>query len=277
VLQKKSQHYLDSLFAAALLCCVCLTSSGAHAQEQLRRASYLASPNIARRIEPHGTGRPFAAAQAAKKGTKSGDAETLHSLGLFAKRQGKREEALKSFEKALSLRMAKLLPNIPAETLQVYSELKPEEQAARLAQLAADYQAAAETAAEYVSLNPEALSFWQEQLANLRYYAAHVNSTSESERLYAPTDVTTRAQFSHKPPPLYTERARQKQRSGKVVLRVTLASDGRVRHILALRHLPDGLTENAIAAARGASFSPAVRDGRPVSTWTTLEYNFNIF
>jgi outer membrane biosynthesis protein TonB len=37
------------------------------------------------------------------------------------------------------------------------------------------------------------------------------------------------------------------------------------------------LTEKAIAAARRIQFSPAMKDGRAVSQYIRVEYNFNIY
>jgi hypothetical protein len=44
-----------------------------------------------------------------------------------------------------------------------------------------------------------------------------------------------------------------------------------------LATLPEGLTEQAIEAARDIEFKPASKDGRPVSQYVTVEYNFNIY
>jgi outer membrane biosynthesis protein TonB len=41
--------------------------------------------------------------------------------------------------------------------------------------------------------------------------------------------------------------------------------------------LPYGLTEQAIAAARKLKFVPAMKDGKNVSMWIQLEYNFNLY
>ncbi|MDX6695309.1 MAG: hypothetical protein QOF02_3861, partial [Blastocatellia bacterium] len=38
-----------------------------------------------------------------------------------------------------------------------------------------------------------------------------------------------------------------------------------------------GLTEKAIAAARQIRFSPAMKDGRAVSQFVQIEYNFNLY
>jgi hypothetical protein len=60
-------------------------------------------------------------------------------------------------------------------------------------------------------------------------------------------------------------------------LRAVFSSSGEVVQIQALRTLPFGLTEKAIAAARRIQFVPAVKDGQPVSVSMQLEYNFNLY
>ena len=80
-----------------------------------------------------------------------------------------------------------------------------------------------------------------------------------------------------KPEPQYTEEARRNQVTGTVMLRVVFASSGDVVQIRAVRSLPFGLTERAIAAARQIRFVPAMRGGHPVSVQMQLEYNFNLY
>ena len=86
-----------------------------------------------------------------------------------------------------------------------------------------------------------------------------------------------RARVLLKPEPQYTEDARKNQITGTVVLKVVFASSGEVVQIRAVRTLPFGLTERAIAAARQIRFEPAKRDGRAVSVAMQLEYNFNLY
>jgi TonB family protein len=86
-----------------------------------------------------------------------------------------------------------------------------------------------------------------------------------------------RAHLLSKPEPQYTEDARRNQITGTVVLKVVFGSSGEVEQIRAVRTLPFGLTERAIAAARQIRFEPAKRDGRPVSVAMQLEYNFNLY
>jgi protein TonB len=89
--------------------------------------------------------------------------------------------------------------------------------------------------------------------------------------------VTSKARVLSKPEPQYTEEARKNQITGTVVLRAVFSSSGQVTQIRAVSGLPYGLTERAIAAARQIKFVPATKDGRQVSMWMQLEYNFNLY
>ena len=91
------------------------------------------------------------------------------------------------------------------------------------------------------------------------------------------SQVDQRARVLSKPEPQYTEEARQNQVIGTVMLRVVFSSEGQVDQIRAVRSLPFGLTERAIAAARQIKFVPAMKDGHAVSVHMQLEYNFNLY
>ena len=96
-------------------------------------------------------------------------------------------------------------------------------------------------------------------------------------RVFMPPQVTQRARVTFKPEPQYSEEARKNQITGSVVLSVVFSRSGEVTNIRAIRVLPDGLTERAIAAARRIQFVPATRDGKPVNVHMQLEYNFNLY
>jgi TonB family protein len=96
-------------------------------------------------------------------------------------------------------------------------------------------------------------------------------------RTFNPREVTRKANITSKPEPLYTEEARKNQVTGTVRLRLILSASGQVTGITPLTKLPDGLTEKAIEAARKIAFTPAEKDGRKVSQYVTIEYNFNIY
>jgi TonB family protein len=99
----------------------------------------------------------------------------------------------------------------------------------------------------------------------------------DPDRIFTIKDVTRRAVIVSRPEPLYTDEARKNQITGTVVLRLVLNADGTVTNVVALSRLPDGLTEKAVEAARRIQFTPAERDGRKVSQYATINYNFNIY
>jgi TonB family protein len=99
----------------------------------------------------------------------------------------------------------------------------------------------------------------------------------DPNRIFSGKEVNSKARVLSKPEPQYTEDARKNQITGTVVLRAVFTSGGQVTNIRSVNGLPFGLTERAIAAARQIKFSPAMKDGRPVSMYIQLEYNFNLY
>ena len=86
-----------------------------------------------------------------------------------------------------------------------------------------------------------------------------------------------RVRLIAKPEPHYTEEARRQGIVGTVVLRVIFSNTGEITQIRTIQGLPLGLTERAIAAAREIRFISAKKNGRPVSVYMQLEYNFNLY
>lgn len=95
-------------------------------------------------------------------------------------------------------------------------------------------------------------------------------SGAEPEKVYSGRDVTRRARVKSKPEPEYEPSGVY----GVVVLRAVFSSSGKVTNIRVVSGLPGGTTEAAIKAAQKIKFEPAIKDGRYVSTYIQLEYNF---
>jgi TonB family protein len=95
------------------------------------------------------------------------------------------------------------------------------------------------------------------------------------KRIFTGREVDTKARLTSKPEPRYTEEARKESIEGIVVLKAVFSANGRVENIRIVSGLPHGLTERAIDAARKIKFIPATKDGKPVSMWMQLEYNFD--
>ncbi|MEP6901236.1 MAG: TonB family protein [Actinomycetota bacterium] len=80
-----------------------------------------------------------------------------------------------------------------------------------------------------------------------------------------------------KPRANYTDSARQSTIQGKVVLRVTFLANGAIGNISPVSGLGNGLTEEAIKAARKIVFVPAQGKGFRVSVAKIIEYSFTIY
>lgn len=119
---------------------------------------------------------------------------------------------------------------------------------------------------------------WREQAESLQYYGRKPGEDEDDATgIFLHSEVTTKALITFKPEPGFTEEARRNNVTGVVRLRAVLAVDGRVRYILVLKRLPNGLTEKAVAAARQIRFKPATINGHRVAQYIILEYNFNIY
>jgi len=97
------------------------------------------------------------------------------------------------------------------------------------------------------------------------------------EKSYTGKQVDRKAVLVMRIEPAYTEEARQRGVTGTVVLKAIFSAKGSVVNLVTVSGLPDGLTERAIDAARKIKFIPAVKDGKFVSMWIQLEYNFNLY
>jgi len=58
---------------------------------------------------------------------------------------------------------------------------------------------------------------------------------------------------------------------------VSFQPDGKIGKILLLKGLADGLSQQAIAAARKIKFKPAMENGVPVPSLRVIEYTFSIY
>ncbi len=116
-------------------------------------------------------------------------------------------------------------------------------------------------------------------LENLRAFYSHYSKPVGAAAIeeQASGKAVTPYQILSKPKASYTDSARTAGVMGTVRLVVILGADGKVGPILVVRRLPNGLTENALRAARKIRFTPKFVDGEPVPAIVTLEYGFNIY
>ena len=76
--------------------------------------------------------------------------------------------------------------------------------------------------------------------------------------------------------PRYTPEARRDKTTGTVIVEAVIDREGCVRRLHALKGLPSGLSETAIAAVRNWTFEPATFDDKPVEVYYVLTLNFPV-
>ncbi len=80
-------------------------------------------------------------------------------------------------------------------------------------------------------------------------------------------------------PPVYPVFARNQRIQGEVWLEVEILADGSVGAIEVSKSIlpgPGGLDESAINAIKQWKYSPAKREGKPVSCWVTFPVKFTL-
>jgi len=98
-----------------------------------------------------------------------------------------------------------------------------------------------------------------------------------TENVFTGKGVDRKVMVLMKPEPEYTEAARQSQTTGTIVIKAVFSANGSVQNITVVSGLPNGLTGKAIEALHKIKFIPAAKDGKFVSMWMQLEYNFNLY
>jgi TonB family protein len=82
---------------------------------------------------------------------------------------------------------------------------------------------------------------------------------------------------TYAPDPEYSEEARKAKYQGTVVLGLVVGPDGHPRDMKVLRSLGLGLDEKALEAVRNWRFDPAMKDGKPVAVYISVEVDFRLY
>ena len=271
------RSHLRSFLVATVLVCA-FTSSISPSVNILRQGQANSSSERADGISLYEKGDNLAAIKALQLAVKKNKADlsAWHYLGLAFERLSKMSDARKAHERAARLGDALL------EAL--FLRIGASDQTRSFQEIHEPLSLAAQSAQKYIELSGKLSKSkqeeWNDRVESLRDFVEvsdPKNSTLGERQVFSPKEVTTKARVLSKPEPQYTEEARKNQVTGTIVLRAIFAADGKVRAIRPLTALPDGLTLVAINAARRIRFIPATKDGRPVSMYIQLEYNFNLY
>ena len=209
------------------------------------------------------------------------NAEAHFVIGVVRLRDGEESNALKEADAALNIKSdfsAAILLKSQA-LIGLFTEENDLPGLGSFEKRDSRFKEAAASLERYLQLNPKDKEndLWREQLETLRVYAQLADPAATTRTVFRANEVTAKAHVISKPEPHYTEEARNADINGTVTLRMVLAADGTVKHILVLRSLSHGLTQQAIKAAEKIKFEPAIKDRHPVSQFVTVEYNFHLY
>jgi hypothetical protein len=84
--------------------------------------------------------------------------------------------------------------------------------------------------------------------------------------------VDTKAKISAKPDPQFTRADRERYHRQEIILRGILCGSGKVTDIKVRQGLTPEMNAASIDAARLIQFTPAVKDGKKVSTAIVIRY-----
>ena len=139
--------------------------------------------------------------------------------------------------------------------------------------LARLFSEAAVTVEAILKLNPANADLWRERLETLRLYGQPTSPPGQ-RTIYGANEVDKKAKLVDTPLAVYTPEARHAKARDEVRIRLVLSGDGTIRNMFPIKSAGYALTESAVTAALEIKFEPAVKDGRPVSQFVTLVYEF---
>lgn len=125
---------------------------------------------------------------------------------------------------------------------------------------------------KYLELEPEknVSEKLQPRLSSLQFFADYYGKRNANPDTVYSKPIKLLSQ----PKPPYTDDARRNGVTGTITILVEFKGNGKIGHLMVTRGLSHGLSENALEAAQGIKFSPAERDGKPVTVVRPVQYSF---
>lgn len=130
-----------------------------------------------------------------------------------------------------------------------------------------------------LSLKNKDISFYQNYLESIRFFAEYYSKTGEanSDSAERQEPNTTALKILSKPRASYTDSARAAGVKGTITLLINFSADGTTKDILVIRSLGFGLDQEAIRAAKKIKFNPQMKDSKPISVVKMVQYTFTLY
>lgn len=212
------------------------------------------------------------------------DAEAHYFLGVAHFRTGNESAAMKSADTSISLNPQLVSPYILKAEAVIYDDGAGWYSSASPAERTKRFTDATSILEKYPDMTSDAVSVvdLRNRLEALKAFADYFSKQENQKENVATTPPTPDPNYVpleivSMPRPRYTDNARMNNVTGVVRVLVLFSKDGRTLYPIVLNGLKNGLTEQALSAAQQIKFSPAKKNGEPLSTVRVLEYGFNIY
>lgn len=207
--------------------------------------------------------------------TKEGDvvkAEESCARAESLSKQGDTRGALKAFGES-----AKLYKRIYLSARQPKLKSAPDERARFREEMAARLRRAPQCLELYARIvGPEgADDFERGQLEALRAHVVGITESGASSIVYFASEIDERIVLTYRPPTHYSRESSLVHFVETVKMRVVLSADGKVKYPLVVAGSESPSLKPTIESALATKFKPAVKDGRAVSQFAMLEFNYS--
>jgi tetratricopeptide (TPR) repeat protein len=196
------------------------------------------------------------------------DLAAWHYLGLALEELSLNKDAINAHQKAAKLGSSLVISTMKGRANWLSGLSRDNAQLIHAAAVSAD---------RYIKLSSpknSQLDEWSERAMSLRELAEFASSDGLLINLYTGKEVQTKAHVLDVPAPEYGPENQMPPTT--VVLRGIFTADGHVRGIFPLDSDQfQGYGVACIKAARKIRFTPALKDGKPVSMYMEFQYNFN--
>lgn len=187
-------------------------------------------------------------------------------------KQGDTRGALKALGES-----AKLYKRIYLGARQPPSKSEPDVRSRFREELAARLSRAPQCLELYTRLGGPggATDFERGQLEALRAHLVGITDSGASSIVYFAPETDERIVITYRPQTHYSLGSSLAHFAETVRLRVVLSADGEVKYPLVTEGSESPALKPTIESALGTKFKPAVKDGRAVSQFITLEFNYS--
>lgn len=107
--------------------------------------------------------------------------------------------------------------------------------------------------------------------------AAKAVGAEYGEEVFEIRDGISPPRVKYQTEPEFPEGERRKHRQGQVTIRAIVGTDGRIHEPRVIRSMNPEFDQRALTTINQWIFEPAVKDGRPVAVYTTVEMEFRLY